>query len=101
MARLLLLIAAMGLMLGTISNSQEIDIETEMAMLPDGIGKEEVFYTCVVCHSIRTVVQQKLSRNMWDETLDWMVEEQGMPELDDEDRMLILNYLGENVSPEK
>lgn len=100
MKRLILLVAAMGLMLATISNSQEIDMEAELAMLPDGAGKEEVFYTCVVCHSIRTVVQQKLSKNMWDETLDWMVDEQGMPELDDEDRTVILNYLSEHVSPD-
>ena len=101
MTRLLLLMAAMGLMLGTVSNSQEIDIEAEMALLPEGLGKEEVFYTRIACHSIRTVVQQKLSKKVWDETLDWMVEEQGMPELAPEDRELILNYLGEHVSPAK
>ncbi len=74
--------------------------EPEMALLPLGEGREEVFYLCSACHSIKTVVQQKLSREVWDETLDYMVSEQGMPELDEEDRLKILNYLGTHVSPE-
>ncbi|MDG1437470.1 MAG: hypothetical protein P8P98_00740, partial [Emcibacteraceae bacterium] len=65
----------------------------EMALLPQGEGREEVFYLCSACHSIKTVVQQKLSRDAWDKTLDYMVAEQGMPELDTEDRVKILNYL--------
>ena len=81
-------------------NGQEDDYP-EMALLPQGEGREEVFYLCSACHSIKTVVQQKLSREVWDKTLDYMVAEQGMPELDAEDRLKILNYLGSNVSPEK
>lgn len=76
------------------------DEEPEMALLPHGEGREDVFYLCSACHSIKTVVQQKLSREMWDETLDYMVSEQGMPELDEEERMNILNYLATHVSPE-
>ncbi|MEE9301426.1 MAG: hypothetical protein V3V17_09935 [Alphaproteobacteria bacterium] len=43
-------------------------------------------------------MQQRLSRDVWDETLDWMVEEQDMPELDPEARELILDYLGTYLS---
>jgi cytochrome c len=75
--------------------------EPEMALLPEGKGREEVFYLCSACHSIRTVVQQRLSRDVWDETLDYMVEEQGMPVLEEEERVLILEYLGMHVSPLK
>lgn len=67
--------------------------EALLASLPEGPGKEETFYACHGCHSFRLVVQQGLSRKHWDETLDWMVEEQGMPELDDDERVLILDYL--------
>ena len=63
------------------------------AGLPAGIGREEVFYTCQACHSLKTVTQQKLSRDVWDETLDWMIDEQGMDEPDEATRTLILDYL--------
>ena len=79
---------------------QEED-EPDMALLPQGEGREEVFYLCSACHSIKTVVQQKLSRDMWDKTLDYMVAEQGMPELEVEERSQILNYLATYVSIEK
>ena len=68
--------------------------------LPPGSGREEVYYTCQACHSLAIVKQQGLSRESWDETLVWMVEEQGMPEIDPEERDRILDYLsnvfGEN-----
>ena len=67
--------------------------------LPEGLGREDVYYTCTACHSIRTVTQQKLDRDIWEETLDWMVEEQGMPELDPADRTLILDYLATYLAP--
>lgn len=72
--------------------------EALLASLPEGPGKEETFYACHGCHSFRLVVQQGLSRKHWDETLDWMIEEQGMPELDDEERTLILDYLEVNYN---
>jgi cytochrome c len=50
--------------------------------LPPGSGREEVYYSCQACHSLAIVKQQGLSRESWDETLVWMVEEQGMPEID-------------------
>lgn len=71
--------------------------EALLASLPEGPGKEETFYACHGCHSFRLVVQQGLSRARWDKTLDWMVEEQGMPELG-EDRTLILDYLAEHYN---
>lgn len=68
--------------------------EEERLGLPPGPGREEVFYTCKACHSLKLVQQQGLSRKDWDETLDWMVEEQGMDEIENEaTRDLILDYL--------
>jgi cytochrome c len=62
--------------------------------LPAGSGREAVFYTCNSCHSLMLVTQQGMSRDRWDETLEWMVEEQGMTEIDDvATRDLILDYL--------
>ena len=72
--------------------------EALLASLPEGPGKEATFYACHGCHSFRLVSQQGLSRKHWDETLDWMVEEQGMPELEEEERILILDYLEEHYN---
>lgn len=67
-----------------------------LSQIPDGPGQEETYYLCSACHSFRLVWQQGLSRDSWDETLDWMVEEQGMAELEGDERSLILDYLSAN-----
>lgn len=74
--------------------------EEDWAGLPAGEGREDVFYTCQACHSLRTVLQQRLYRDVWDETLQWMIEEQGMPEPEPEEYARILNYLGTYLSPD-
>jgi len=70
--------------------------EDEFQGLPPGVGQEEVFYACSACHSLKIVQQQRLTKKVWDETLDWMVEEQGMGGLEEEERVIILNYLFAN-----
>ncbi len=60
---------------------------------PPGQGRELTGHVCNACHSLAIVKQQGLSRDSWDELLDWMVEEQGMDELGDEQRQQILNFL--------
>jgi len=72
--------------------------EEEYDLLPEGPGKEEVFSACSGCHSIRLVAQQGLDRGDWQETLTWMVEEQGMPELDPETEALVLGYLAQHFN---
>jgi len=74
--------------------------EEDWAGLPPGAGREEVFYTCQACHSLKTVLQQRLYRKVWDDTLQWMIEEQGMPEPEPEEYAKILDYLGTHLSPE-
>ncbi len=68
--------------------------------LPAGPGQEEVYFLCIPCHSLAIVTQQRLSRRVWDEVLDWMVEEQAMPELEPADRALILDYLATHYTPD-
>lgn len=60
---------------------------------PAGPGQAEAGRLCDSCHSLAIVKQQGLSRDNWDKLLDWMVEEQGMPEQSPEQRALILDYL--------
>ena len=64
--------------------------------LPGGAGREEVYGLCGACHSLMIVKQQGLSRAAWEETMEWMVEEQGMPELDRETLDLVIDYLAEH-----
>ena len=62
--------------------------------LPPGPGREDVLYRCGACHSLMIVKQQGLSRESWDESLEWMVEEQGMTPIEDEaTRNRVLDYL--------
>ncbi len=56
-------------------------------------GVKNTYYNCIRCHSERIIIQQGLSREGWDEMLDWMIEDQGMGELDDLIRAEILDYL--------
>jgi len=72
------------------------DAEIDYQGLPDGNGREEVFYLCNACHSLKTVQQQGLPRDRWDELLHWMTEKQGMPALEGRERDLVLDYLAEN-----
>ncbi|MBT3628104.1 MAG: hypothetical protein HOM52_02960 [Rhodospirillaceae bacterium] len=44
------------------------------------------------------LAQQRLAREIWDETLEWMVEEQGMDELAHDERNEILDYLSTYLS---
>ena len=71
--------------------------EHEFAPLPPGEGAEEVYYNCSACHSLRTVTNGAFSRRVWDEILDWMVEDQGMWELEPEVREKILEYLSTHL----
>ena len=77
-----------------------VSAEDEFEGLPPGPGQEETFYACAACHSIRLVTQQGLSRERWDETLEWMVEEQEMDPLEPEERALVLDYLSNFITPE-
>lgn len=54
----------------------------EVKSAGDGIlapreNMELVAAVCSACHSLHMVTQKGLSRQRWDETLDWMIEEQG------------------------
>ena len=66
--------------------------------LPPGKGRQTTYDACNACHSTMLVAQQRLARDIWEETLDWMVEEQGMDELDHDERAEILDYLSTYLS---
>ena len=74
--------------------------EDEWQGLPEGPGREDVFYVCQACHSLAIVKQQGLDRASWDEVLKWMVAEQEMEPLEAEPRKLVLDYLTKHYGRE-
>lgn len=75
--------------------------ESEFGQMVVADGVEETFYTCTACHSEMIVVQQGKTRQGWDKLFDWMIETQGMPELDEETRNIILDYLAEHYNTDR
>jgi hypothetical protein len=60
---------------------------------PDSPGRDDAFYACAGCHAFRLVANQGLTRERWNETIDYMTQRHGMPKLEGKDREIILNYL--------
>jgi len=89
--------ALAALVLTSAATGQEV-VE-EPSVLPEGAYRDEVFYLCTACHSSRLVRNQAMSRARWDETLTWMSERHGMPELEGEDRARYLDYLTAHFGP--
>lgn len=75
--------------------------EAQWGGLPPGEGRPVVYAYCTACHSTRIILQQGMSRSRWDQTLDWMVKEQGMPEPGPEAREVLLDYLAAQFPAEQ
>jgi cytochrome c len=89
--------AAVLLLLSPVpASAQNYDNPDIDEMPGDGEGKWIVQSWCSACHSLNIVKQQGMSRHRWDETLVWMVEKQGMPEMPDDARDTVLDYLAEH-----
>ncbi len=66
--------------------------------LPDASGVERVRDVCTLCHSLKLLTQQRLSRSVWEEVVDDMME-YGAP-LSAQDHHDIVDYLSINFGPE-
>ena len=69
--------------------------------LPEGNGREDTFYRCTACHSTAVIRRSRLSRERWDELMDWMTERHGMPPLEGDERRLIVGYLAGAFPPQE
>ena len=65
-------------------------------ILKPGADMDLVATKCNGCHSLHLVKQQGLSLESWRDTLEWMVEEQGMDEIGEPELSKILSYLATN-----
>ncbi len=85
------------------SESKQED-EPEQALfrgMPADEGRLEVFGFCASCHSIDLVLQQGLSRTVWEEVLEDMVDEHQMVPLRPEIRAKVLDYLEKHYGPDR
>jgi hypothetical protein len=69
--------------------------------LPAHPGREETFGLCTACHAYKLVSNQGMSLKRWDETLTWMTERHGMPDIQGTERALILDYLATAHPPKE
>jgi len=99
--RLLVLAAALAVALaaGGAAADDPPSAEESPTVLPDGDGRDLVFYGCVPCHSTQIVRRQAMSRERWSDTLDWMTSRHGMPPLEPADRTAVLDYLARHFGP--
>ncbi len=74
--------------------------EEEPEEYPDAPGREDAFYGCTACHNFKLVAQQGMSRQRWDDTIDFMMRQHKMPALSAQEREKILGYLA-RAFPEK
>ena len=93
------MLAPVALVLAGAGGAAAQDVEEDPSVFPDGREREEVFYLCTACHSSRLVRNQALSRERWDDTLTWMTEHHGMPELEGGERARVLDYLTAHFGP--
>jgi hypothetical protein len=67
--------------------------------LPDAPGREETFYACTACHGTAVIRRSRLTREGWDELMDWMTEKHGMPPLEGGERRRVVDYLARVFPP--
>ena len=68
--------------------------------LIEGEGHMEVVNNCTNCHSAKLVTQNRMSRERWAATIDWMQETQNLWDLGDNEE-IIINYLITNYPTTK
>jgi hypothetical protein len=78
---------------GAVPAQNAVPGQLPIEALPEGPGREAVFYTCSACHSLQLVTQQRLSAERWDQLISWMVTENRMPEPTPAIRAVLLEYL--------
>lgn len=96
------LAAACAALCGTLAQAQaQAPEDSEFGQLVTAEGAEETFFACTACHSEMIIAQQGKTREGWADLLDWMTEEQGMPELDPAERGIILDYLSAHYNTDR
>lgn len=61
-------------------------------------GMQETINNCTSCHSAQLVIQNRMNKERWQTTIDWMQETQNLWELGDNEE-IIIDYLVKNYPP--
>lgn len=69
--------------------------------LPPGPNRELAFLTCTACHGVALIKAQGLTRDLWDSTIDLMLQRHRMPPIKPEERAEILDYLAATFPPRR
>ena len=69
--------------------------------LPPGPHRELTFLTCTACHGVALIKAQGLTRDLWDSTIDLMLQRHRMPPIKPEERAEILDYLAATFPPRR
>ena len=83
------------------ADARAAEKKRDFGLLVDAPGVEKTQAYCTPCHSEMIIVQQGKTRKRWDEALTWMTEEQGMVDIQDPDRSIILDYLEANYNEDR
>jgi hypothetical protein len=82
-----------GMMIGAVLLLASTAIAENDPPLPEGPNQAVVEETCTPCHSAAIILQNRMPRKRWDETITWMQDEQGLMALSSQTRNQILDYL--------
>lgn len=66
--------------------------------LIDAVGLMEVVNNCTICHSAKLVMQNRMNKERWIETIRWMQKTQNLGDLGKNEE-IIVNYLATNYPP--
>jgi hypothetical protein len=66
---------------------------------PAGLGRDDTFYACTACHGFKIVAQQGMTRQQWEDSLQWMTDRHRMAPLPEKDKKIVLDYLEATFPP--
>lgn len=64
----------------------------------EALGMQETINNCTSCHSAQLVIQNRMNKERWHTTIDWMQETQNLWDLGDNEA-IIIDYLVKNYPP--
>lgn len=71
----------------------QADSQADFEGLPEGPGREAVYFTCRACHSLQQFTPQRMSRDDWAVTIDRMIQVNKMAVPEPWAKTVMLSYL--------